>query len=86
MLRQEFVHLMQEKFLKGSDKDFDYSQVDDNVEYDSLDIRGRDEEESYFDEEEPRVAVDDPDSGNEDACKIRTEDVDEEQIDGGIER
>ena len=32
---------------------FVFSSVDANVEYDSLDIRQQDEEERYFDEEEP---------------------------------
>ena len=52
-MRQEFVTYMHQKFLSGKEKDFDYTTVDDNVEYDSIDIRTQDEEESYFDDEDP---------------------------------
>ena len=52
-LRQEFLRTMQLKFLNGEEKEFDYSKVDNNVEYDSIEQRGIDEEEKYFDSEEP---------------------------------
>lgn len=86
LLRQEFRHHMQEKFLKGADKDFDYSQVDNNVEYDSLDIRGRDEEENYFDKEEPCEAIDITDSDSEDGCKVRAKGSNLQEDDDRIER
>lgn len=44
---------MYQSFLDGKDEFFDYGTVDDNAEYDSLDTLGRDEEENYFDSEEP---------------------------------
>ena len=53
MLKQEFLRAMQLSFLSGEDKDFDYSKVDSNDQYDSLDHRQQDEEEAYFDQEEP---------------------------------
>uniref|UniRef100_UPI00398E6EA1 coiled-coil domain-containing protein 97 n=1 Tax=Pristiophorus japonicus TaxID=55135 RepID=UPI00398E6EA1 len=53
MLREEFVSRMHQRFLDGEDGDFDYSTVDDNPDFDNLDIVNRDEEEKYFDEEEP---------------------------------
>lgn len=53
MLRQEFLRAMQLSFLSGEDKEFDYSKVDSNDQYDSLDHRQQDEEEAYFDQEEP---------------------------------
>ncbi|XP_070578147.1 coiled-coil domain-containing protein 97-like [Ptychodera flava] len=56
MLRHEFMRNMQLRFIQGQDRDFDYGSVDTNVEYDSLDIREHDEEESYFDDEEPSTA------------------------------
>ncbi|XP_067680662.1 coiled-coil domain-containing protein 97-like [Haliotis asinina] len=59
MLKSEFLQIMQERFLSGKDKDFDYSQVDKNADYDSLDTLGKDEEERYFDGEEP-FTVDSP--------------------------
>ena len=53
MLRQEFLRAMQLRFLSGEEKDFDYSKVDSNEEYDSIETRQRDEEDDYFDKEEP---------------------------------
>ncbi|XP_067831045.1 coiled-coil domain-containing protein 97 [Heptranchias perlo] len=53
LLREEFVSRMHQRFLDGEDGDFDYSAVDDNPDFDNLDIVSRDEEERYFDEEEP---------------------------------
>ena len=53
MLKEEFLKAMQLKFLSGEEKDFDYSKVDSNEKYDSIDARQRDEEDDYFDTEEP---------------------------------
>ncbi|CAG5129744.1 unnamed protein product [Candidula unifasciata] len=50
--RDEFLRTMQEKFLSGQDASFDYSKVDNNADYDSLDIAGHDAEEKYFDADE----------------------------------
>ena len=44
---------MQLRFLSGEEREFDYSKVDNNVEYDSIEQRRIDEEEKYFDSEEP---------------------------------
>lgn len=52
-LQQEFLRTMQLKFLNGEEKEFDYSKVDNNVEYDSIEQRSIDEEEKYFDSEQP---------------------------------
>ncbi|XP_020834087.1 coiled-coil domain-containing protein 97 isoform X1 [Phascolarctos cinereus] len=57
ILREEFTSRMHQRFLDGKDRDFDYSKVDDNPEFDNLDIVSRDEEERYFDEEEPGEAL-----------------------------
>ncbi|XP_069765254.1 coiled-coil domain-containing protein 97 [Narcine bancroftii] len=62
MLRDEFVSRMHQRFLDGEDGDFDYSAVDDNPDFDNLDIVNRDEEERYFDEEEP-VEIEDMETG-----------------------
>ncbi|KAM6225350.1 coiled-coil domain-containing protein 97 [Rhynchocyon petersi] len=56
ILREEFTSRMHQRFLDGKDGDFDYSKVDDNPDFDNLDIVARDEEERYFDEEEPEDA------------------------------
>ena len=53
MLKQEFLSAMQASFLDGKDQDFDYSKVDLDEQYDSLEMRGRDSEDDYFDTEEP---------------------------------
>lgn len=55
MLRSEFMNTMYESFLSGKDHDYDYESVDNNAEYDSLKTRQDDEEEKYFDAEEPEV-------------------------------
>lgn len=51
MLREEFLSQMHQRFLDGKDKDFNYSEVDENPDYDNLDILNRDAEERYFDED-----------------------------------
>ncbi|XP_051018598.1 coiled-coil domain-containing protein 97 [Acomys russatus] len=53
ILREEFTSHMHQQFLDGKDGGFDYSTVDNNPDFDNLDIVARDEEERYFDEEEP---------------------------------
>ena len=53
MLKEEFLKAMQLRFLNGKERDFDYSKVDSNEKYDSIDARQRDEEDDYFDTEEP---------------------------------
>lgn len=53
ILREEFTSRMHQRFLDGKDGGFDYSAVDDNPDFDNLDIVARDEEDRYFDEEEP---------------------------------
>uniref|UniRef100_S4RFL3 Coiled-coil domain containing 97 n=1 Tax=Petromyzon marinus TaxID=7757 RepID=S4RFL3_PETMA len=50
LLKEEFVSRMYRRFLDGHDQDFDYSSVDDNADYDNLDIVEQDEEDRYFDE------------------------------------
>lgn len=51
----EFLNIMKQRFLEGEDKDFDYSEVDTNEEYDNLKILSQDEEDKYFDDEEPET-------------------------------
>ncbi|XP_029633904.1 coiled-coil domain-containing protein 97 [Octopus sinensis] len=57
-LRAEFLHIMQERFLDGKDLGYDYSTIDDNAVYDDLDTEDKDEEEKYFDNEEPQMLDD----------------------------
>ncbi|NP_001088137.1 coiled-coil domain containing 97 L homeolog [Xenopus laevis] len=56
LMREEFISRMHQRFLDGKDRDFDYSQVDDDPELDNLDIVNQDEEERYFDDEDPKEA------------------------------
>ncbi|XP_062995732.1 coiled-coil domain-containing protein 97 isoform X2 [Elgaria multicarinata webbii] len=56
ILREEFTSRMYQRFLDGKDGDFNYSEVDENPDFDNLDIVTRDEEERYFDGEEPEEA------------------------------
>uniref|UniRef100_A0A8C5KCW0 Coiled-coil domain containing 97 n=1 Tax=Jaculus jaculus TaxID=51337 RepID=A0A8C5KCW0_JACJA len=65
ILREELTSRMHQRFLDGKDGDFDYSTVDNNPDFDNLDIVARDEEERYFDEEEPEDASS-PELGEED--------------------
>lgn len=52
LLREEFISQMHHRFLDGKDQDFNYSEVDENPDYDNLDIVSRDAEDKYFDEDE----------------------------------
>lgn len=52
LLREEFISQMHQRFLDGKDEDFDYSEVDENPDYDNLDIVTRDAEEKYFDDDD----------------------------------
>ncbi|KAG5675840.1 hypothetical protein PVAND_005710 [Polypedilum vanderplanki] len=57
ILREEFLGIMYNNFLCGKDKDFfDYSQVDNNEEYDETIENDQDCEDKYFDEEESQDA------------------------------
>ncbi|XP_033928074.1 coiled-coil domain-containing protein 97 isoform X2 [Melopsittacus undulatus] len=56
LLRAEFLSRMEQSFLEGQDREFDYSQVDGNADLDLGIIAERDAEERYFDAEEPSAA------------------------------
>ena len=70
MLKQEFIKAMQQSFLRGEDRDFDYSTVDQNEAYDDLHAIAQDDEDSYFDSEQPSLFEGDhhspPQFGSED--------------------
>ena len=55
MLQNEFLQVMQCNFLGGGDVDFDYSQVDENPDYDVSKVKEWDELDAYFDVEEPSL-------------------------------
>lgn len=52
VLYRQFQNIMEERFLNGEDAGFNYSLVDLNEKYDDLNIRSRDAEDEYFDEED----------------------------------
>ena len=45
---------MELRFVRGDDVDFDYGKVDGSEEYDDREIEEREEEQKWFEEEEPR--------------------------------
>ena len=55
MLQNEFLQVMQCNFLSGGDVDFDYSQIDENPEFDVSKVKEWDELDAYFDVEEPSL-------------------------------
>ncbi|ODN01647.1 Coiled-coil domain-containing protein 97 [Orchesella cincta] len=65
LLKEEFFTTMYRNFLNGKDEDFDYSTVDGNPEYDCGENLENDEEEKYFDDEEP-CEVSEPNSDLDD--------------------
>ncbi|XP_075042051.1 coiled-coil domain-containing protein 97 [Mixophyes fleayi] len=52
LMREEFISRMHQRFLDGKDRNFDYKEVDDNPDFDNLDIVTRDAEERYFDDDD----------------------------------
>jgi len=51
---QKWSKEMELRFLRGDDIDFDYQTVDENEEYDDRAAQEREEQEKYFEAEEPR--------------------------------
>ncbi|KAG9343036.1 hypothetical protein JZ751_015254 [Albula glossodonta] len=70
LLREEFVSQMHQRFLDGKDKDFNYSEVDENPDYDNLDIVSRDAEERYFDDDDDEEEEEDEDAELEEDDKM----------------
>lgn len=81
MLREEFLKAMQLRFLTGEEKDFDYSKVDSNEQYDSIDTRQRDEEDDYFDNEEPAFLRDECDSNDGTGMELGSTEMESEPED-----
>ncbi|XP_076024176.1 coiled-coil domain-containing protein 97 [Genypterus blacodes] len=70
LLREEFISLMHQSFLDGKDRDFNYSEVDGNPDYDNLDIVSRDAEEKYFDRDEEEEEEEEFEEEDEDDEKM----------------
>lgn len=56
---------MELRFLRGDDADFDYKIVDENEEYDDLTGQERDEQDRYFEDEEPQWTLSTQDNEGE---------------------
>ncbi|RUP43821.1 hypothetical protein BC936DRAFT_136687 [Jimgerdemannia flammicorona] len=52
-LRDEFMCIMEERFLDREDNEFNYSMVDFNKEYNDIDQQHMDLQDKYFDEDNP---------------------------------
>ena len=57
--RELWNEFLTERFVRGDDPDFDYSKVDDNEGFDAMERQ--DEQDAWFDEEEPAWASNDGD-------------------------
>lgn len=55
LFQDEFRGIMYANFLSGKDKDFDYTTIDEDSQYDDEFMRSRDMEDKYFDSEEPET-------------------------------
>lgn len=73
LLREEFVSQMHQRFLDGKDKDFNYSEVDENPDYDNLDIVSRDAEDKYFDEDDNEEEEEEEEAVENDEVENMTE-------------
>ncbi|CAF1036575.1 unnamed protein product [Didymodactylos carnosus] len=71
LYRQEFLSIMKRKFLNGQDLNIDYSSIDNNQDYDEVEIYGQDEEEKYFDKENPYTYDERLENGDEDFSSSR---------------
>ena len=49
----ELIRLCHKLFLEGRDKDFDYSKIDNNSDYDDIKVIEQDNEDKYFDDDQP---------------------------------
>lgn len=50
-MKREFIEIMYQKFLSGQDGEYDYSKVDNNADYDDLEMETQDEQDRYFDKD-----------------------------------
>ncbi|KAI8118562.1 hypothetical protein FF38_03917 [Lucilia cuprina] len=81
LLRQEFISQMHEQFLTGQDEEFDYTNVDDNAQFDDLTLINQDKEDKYFDESDDEEDAHDGNERNVDGCKPNKMEQDEESED-----
>ena len=58
--REQWEAYLRDRFIRGEDDDFEYSRIDNDDEFDVLERQ--DEEEAWFDADDPSWATDDADS------------------------
>lgn len=56
LLKEEFIGIMHSKFLSGEDTEFNYADVDDNTDYDHIELQSQDQEDKYFDADDDSCA------------------------------
>ncbi|CAO1330108.1 unnamed protein product [Diamesa serratosioi] len=79
LLKDEFLGIMHSNFLSGKDKEyFDYSQVDQNSEYDNIEENGQDLEDKYFDDDSQNSAMDQEVNSND---VVKAEESSEDDLD-----
>ncbi|KAF4548872.1 Hypothetical protein D9617_25g062020 [Elsinoe fawcettii] len=54
--QQKWREVMEQRFLRGEDSDFDYGKVDSNEEYDDRDEETRRREDEYFAKQDEEFA------------------------------
>lgn len=81
LLKDEFLGIMHSNFLSGKDKEFfDYSQVDQNSEYDNIEENCQDLEDKYFDDDDSQnSAMDHEDNNTNDI--VKAEESSEDDLD-----
>ena len=80
LLRQEIISQMHEQFLTGQDEDFDYAAVDDNTQFDDLNLINQDKEDKYFEESDSEDDVE-YNVNCEPANKMEADEESEDELD-----
>ena len=79
LLKDEFLGIMHSNFLSGKDREFfDYSQVDQNSEYDNIEENGQDFEDKYFDDDSQNSVMDQEVNTND---VVKAEESSEDDLD-----
>lgn len=56
---ERWKEVMEQRFLGGKDRDFDYDKIDESEDYDDLKLEEREREEEWFDKQTPEFVVND---------------------------
>lgn len=70
LLKEEFIGIMHANFLSGEDADFNYCDVDDNLEYDNIELQSQDQEDKYFDgDDDSNISFNETNEGENDTSE-----------------